>query len=126
MERANMHNCNAARTPAIPGYKYTKTDSPATDEEKEEVLAAGYNPRKFRTINASVNFLVTMTRPDLRFINGKVNKYNANPGIPHFKAQKHECRFINGTRNYGIEFNWYADHPEPNHRRPAAHHRIQR
>ena len=36
-----------------------------------------------------------MTRPDLRFINGKVNKYNANPGVQHFKAQKHEQRFIN-------------------------------
>ena len=113
MERANMQNCNAARTPAIPGFKYTKADCPATNKAKEEVLAAGYNPRKFRTINASVNFLVTMTRPDLRFSNGKVNKYNANPGIPHFKAQKHECRFINGTRNYGIEFNWFANHPEP-------------
>ena len=55
MERANMQHCNAARTPAIPGYKYTKADCPATDEAKEEVLAAGYNPRKFRTINASVN-----------------------------------------------------------------------
>ena len=54
-----------------------------------------------------------MTRPDLRFVNGKVNKYNANPGIPHFKAQKHELRFLQGTRDYGVEFNWYADHPEP-------------
>ena len=52
-----------------------------------------------------------ITHPEV--INGKVNKYNANPGIPHFKAQKHECRFINGTRNYGIEFNWFANQPEP-------------
>ena len=113
MERAGMQDCNAARTPAIPGYKYTKADCPATDEAKAEVLDAGYNPRKYRTINASINFLVTMTRPDLRFVNGKVNKYNANPGIPHFKAQKHELRFLQGTRDYGVEFNWYADHPEP-------------
>ena len=75
--------------------------------------AAGYDQSQYCTVNASVNFLVGMTRPDLRFINGKVNKYNANPGIQHFKAQKHAQRFIKGTKHYGIEFNWFAGHLEP-------------
>jgi hypothetical protein len=113
LERSGMQDCNSAAAPAIPGRKYTKADCPATDEAKAHVRAEGYDQSQYRTINASVNFLVSMTRPDLRFINGKLNKYNANPGIPHFKAQKHAQRFIKGTAHYGIEFNWFADSPEP-------------
>ena len=60
-------------------------------------------------MNASANYLTVMTRPDLRFINGKVAKYNANPGVPHFTAKKHMLRFIKGTVDYGIEFNWTAE-----------------
>ena len=61
-----------ARTPVIPGYKYTKADCPATAKAKAEMLAAaaGYNPSKLCTFNASINFLVSMTRPDLRFSKG--------------------------------------------------------
>ena len=65
------------------------------------------------SIQASINFLVCVTRDDLRFINGKLAKFCTNPGEEHFKAQKHELRFLKGTLNYGIEFVWRASDPAP-------------
>jgi hypothetical protein len=64
-------------------------------------------------VQASLNFLVSITRDDLRFINGKLAKFVANPGEEHFKAQKQELRFLKGTLDYGIQFAWHATDPEP-------------
>ena len=113
LERAEMQDCSLKRTPAIPGHVYTKADCPVTEEQKAGLRSKGHDQVRYRSVNASANYLTVMTRPDLRFINGKVAKYNANPGVPHFTAQKHMLRFIKGTVDYGIEFNWRASDPEP-------------
>jgi len=48
------------------------------------------------------------TRDDIRFAQGKNGKFCLNPGLAHFKALKHTLRFLKGTLDYGIEFNWTA------------------
>jgi len=113
LERAGMMDCNPARTPASAGRAYTKTDCPSTDEQKAELHSRGMTKDNFHSVQASLNFLVSITREDLRFINGKLAKFCANPGLEHFKAQKHELRFVKGTLDYGVEFIWRASDPAP-------------
>ena len=104
LERAGMLDCNPARTPASPGQKYTKADCPCTDEQKTTMQAKGMSKERYHSIVASLNFLVCITRDDMRFIQGKLAKYCLNPGTEHFKAMKHALRFLKGTLDYGIEF----------------------
>jgi len=106
LERAGMLDCNPTRTPASASRVYTKADCPATDEEKAELKRRGFSQEKYHTIQASINFYVTITRDDLRFINGKLCRYNTNPGEEHYKGQKQQLRFIKGTLDHGIEFKW--------------------
>ena len=113
LERAGMLDANPVLTPAIPGRKYTKDDCPASDEERNELAAQGMTKEWYHSIVASLNFLVTITRDDMRFIQGKVAKFCADPGPEHFKALKHELRYLKGTLGYGVEFVWRASDPAP-------------
>ena len=62
---------------------------------------------------AAVNFLVCITRDDMRFIQGKNSKYVKDPGEEHHKGLNHSLRFLKGTLDYGIEFTWRASDPAP-------------
>ena len=113
LERAGMVGCKPSPTPASANRRYTKDDCPATDEERRTLESVGHSQKRYHTVQASLNFLVSQTRDDLRFATGKTGKYTANPGLEHFKAQKHQLRFLNGTLGYGIEFLWRASDPQP-------------
>jgi hypothetical protein len=113
LERAGMKDCNPARTPARHGQAYTKCDCPTTQEEKLEMKAAGMMQQYYHTIVASLNFLVTISRDDMKFIQGKLAKYCLNPGREHFKILKHALRFLKGTLDYGVEFAWNASDAPP-------------
>jgi hypothetical protein len=103
-----MLDCNSVRTPALPGQAYTKRDCPTTNEEKGELEAAGMTQEGYHTVAASLNFLVTITREDMKFAQGKIGKYSRNPGKEHHKILKHALRFLKGTLDYGVEFKWDA------------------
>ena len=114
LERAGLTECNdSTKTPAIPGHVYSKSDCPVTDEQKNALAAQGNTMGKYHTLVASLNFLVAITRDDMRYIQGKNAKYVGNPGRQHFSALKHQLRFLKRTLNYGIEFLWLASDPEP-------------
>ena len=113
LERAGMVDCNPAKSPACAGRRYSTKDCPTTSEQKAQLATRGFTKEKYHSIQASINFLVCVTRDNLRFINGKLAKFCTNPGEEHFKAQKHELRFIKGTLDYGIEFVWRAADPAP-------------
>ena len=113
LERAQMLDCNPARLPASASRVYTKNDCPTSDDQKELLASRGCTKESYHSVQASLNFLVSITRDDLRFINGKLAKYCANPGEEHFKAQKQELRFLKGTLDYGIQFAWNASDPPP-------------
>ena len=111
LERANMLDCNAARTPATPGRAYTKADCPITDEQKVSLKAQGLTKKGYHSVTMSLNYLVMITRPDMLFVQGKMAKYCNNPGEEHFKIQKHALRYLKGTLDHGIEFIWRASDP---------------
>jgi hypothetical protein len=113
LERAGMLDCNSARTPGVPGRAYTKAHYPVTDEQKTLLATKGLTKELYHSVTASLNFLVSITRPDMLFVQGKMAKYCSNPGQEHFDIQKHALRFLKGTLGYGIEFVWRASDPPP-------------
>ena len=113
LERGNALNANSVLTPAVPGRKYTKADCPANPEAVKALARRGMIQTWFITTVMSLAFLVSITRDDMRFIQGKVSKYCANPGAEHFLALRHMLKFLRGTTDYGIEFKWSASDPPP-------------
>jgi hypothetical protein len=108
LERAAMSDCNPAPTPATAGRVYTREHCPTSEAAREALTAAGMSADHYRTLVASLNFLVTITRDDMKFVQGKVAKYSRNPGKEHFQILKRQLRFLKGTLDYGIEFSWSA------------------
>ena len=113
LERGNALNANAVPTPAVPGRKYTTADCPSSPDEAQALARRGMLQKDYITLVMSLNYLVSTTRDDMRFIQGKVAKYMANPGKEHFLALRHMLKFLSGTSNYGIEFKWSASDPPP-------------
>jgi len=103
----------SALTPAVPGRKYTKQDCPSDSHAVQALAKRGMGQKKYHTIVASLNYLVSITRDDMRFVQGKIAKYCANPGVEHFLALRHALKFLKGTLDYGIEFKWSAEGRQP-------------
>jgi hypothetical protein len=113
LERAGMTDCNPAATPASAAYRYTKRDFAGTDDARASLAARGLTRAWYHTVCASLNFLVCITREDMRFAQGKNAKFCADPGPTHFKHLKHQLRFLKGTLGYGVLFQWSADSSPP-------------
>ena len=113
LRRSGLYDSNSVLTPAVPGRRYTKANAPANDDERREMARQGMVKKGYHMLVASVNFLVMITRDDMRFSQGKTAKACADPGVDDFKALKHQLRFLKGTVGYGIEFIWRAADPEP-------------
>ena len=56
------------------------------------------------SINGSLNWLATNTRPDLAPIVSFLASYNRYPSKEHLKAALYTLRYVNSTHEYGISF----------------------
>ena len=63
--------------------------------DKED--AAGY-----QSLVGALQWLVTMTRPDLAYSVGKCGRWSNNPTYKHLTAVKRITRYLAGTLDYGL------------------------
>ena len=61
-------------------------------------------PYRYHTLVASLNFLVSVTRDDMRYSQGKAAKFCQNPGDVHIQNLQHLLRFLKGSIEYGVNF----------------------
>ena len=104
LERAGMLDCDAAKTPGNPGMRYTKLDSPPASEHGQRTAER----TRYHTLVGSLNFLVSVTRDDMRYSQGKAAKFCQNPGDVHIQSLQHLFRFLKGSIEYGVNFVWSA------------------
>ena len=77
--------------------------SPSTRLEKgSDVDHAAASHLPYRELIGSLQYLATMTRPDIAFAVSKVGSYNSCWTKKHFETGKALLRYIVGTRRYGI------------------------
>ena len=67
----------------------------------------------YRSLVQSLNYIVVYTRPDMKFTQGKVAKYMADPGPVHWTALKHYIRYLAGTPGHGLLYSWHRS-TDPN------------
>ena len=49
-------------------------------------------------------YLAVATRPDIAYAVGVLARFSANPGAAHWKAAKHLCRYLQGTKDYKLTY----------------------
>lgn len=91
-----MQDCNAATTPMVPTERLdSATPGEPLDEQEAKMYQSGVG---------SLNFLCTMTRPDIAFPLSVISKFNADPRERHMQALKRILRYLKGTADLGITY----------------------
>lgn len=99
LAKFRMQDCNPVKTPSDPNQKLTKTMSPQSDEEANEMSNVPYQEAV-----GSILYLAQCTRPDISFAIANVSKFNQNPGRAHWNAVKRIFRYLKGTMDYKLEY----------------------
>ena len=80
-------------------WKLSKEMQPQTEEAKKEMAEVPY-----RKLVGMLLQLANCTRPDIAAAVGILGKFNANPGIKHWKAGLEVVKYIKGTAEYGVGY----------------------
>lgn len=94
LDAQKMSSCKAVGTPVDPGGHLTS----ATEEEET------VTQQLYQSLIGSLLYLATCTRPDIAFAVGMLAKFSSKPTSRHWTAAKRVLRYLQGTRNYGIQF----------------------
>jgi len=74
-------------------------DVEITPEEQEKMRGIPY-----LSAVGSLQYLATMTRPDIAFAVSYLGRFNHNPGLQHWAAVKHLFRYLKGTAGYKLVY----------------------
>src|SRR5258705_8054048 len=91
-------------TPLPVGITLDQNMSLKTDSERKEM-----NDNPYRPVLGSVMWGQLATRPDLSFAVSLLSRFQADPGIEHWKALLHVIGYIKNTMDYGLTYSRDAD-----------------
>ena len=86
-------------SPMNPGLVLTADMCPSTPEELASMRSVPY-----LSALGSLQYLATMTRPDIQFAVNYLARFNLNPGQQHWLAVKHLFRYLKGTLDYKLTY----------------------
>ena len=92
LEKFGLKDAKPVATPVCVGSKLVKTTE--SDELVDENL--------YQSAVGSIQYLSTMTRPDITFAVSNVAKYCSKPTKEHWTAVKRIVRYLKGTQNFGL------------------------
>jgi len=104
LARFHMDKITPRNTPLPIGIILDTNMSPKTDSEKKEM-----DDKPYRSILGSVMWGQLATRPDLSFSISLLARFQANPGIEHWKALIHVVGYIKNTLDYGLTYSRDSD-----------------
>jgi hypothetical protein len=94
-------------TPLEPGMRLSKDQAPSTDAERTEMRTIPYSQ-----LVGALMYLAVATRPDIAHSVGVLARFNANPGLAHWRALKHLCRYLQGTKDVKLCYQPDPQQPE--------------
>ena len=104
LNRFNLTNITPRNTPLPVGFTLEQAMSPKTDSERKEMADKPYRP-----VLGSVMWGQLATRPDLSFAVSLLSRFQADPGIEHWKGLLHVVGYIKNTMDYGLTYSRDAD-----------------
>ena len=99
LERYKMSDCHPVLTPMSPGTSLSKQMGPENAEEVDLMRNVPY-----LSAVGSLQYLATMTRPDIAYTVSYLARFNCNPGPKHWAAVKHLFRYLKGTLEYKLQY----------------------
>ena len=99
LEKYGMSDCKPVLTPLPPKLALSHDMSPCTEEERKLMSEIPY-----LSAVGSLQYLATMTRPDIAHAVAYLARFNANPGLDHWKALKHLLRYLKGTVDHKLHY----------------------
>ena len=96
-DRFGMSDCNPIGTPMDPGAHLSSSMSPQTPEECKSMEKIPY-----LSAVGNLQYLATITHPDISYTVGVLACFNCNPGLEHWKAVKHLFHYLEGSLNYKL------------------------
>ena len=111
IRRAQLTEAKTANTPMLAGLKMTKQDCPSS----EAAAVMTDKQRHYRSVLASVIYIMNWTRPDVAYAVSKLCRFMHNPGEEHIKALKRLLRYLAGTSDYGLSYNYSSGWRDATH-----------
>jgi transposase InsO family protein len=99
LERYQMSDCHSVLTPMAPGTALSKQMGPENTAEVDFMRNVPY-----LSAVGSLQYLATMTRPDIAYAVSYLARFNCNPGPKHWAAVKHLFRYLKGTLEYKLQY----------------------
>jgi hypothetical protein len=95
-----LQDCNPVHAPMDKPLS-KGSNEPMTEEELEFMASkAG----EYGTVTGMLTHLANMTRPDLAYSVGQLQRFTSCPRMKHWEAMKRVVRYLKGTLNYGLVF----------------------
>ncbi|KAI0992498.1 hypothetical protein K3495_g15687 [Podosphaera aphanis] len=98
LERMGMLNCNPTELP-MPAGTVLKDANESDLLENDEV-------NLYQQIIGSSIYLSNNTRPDISYAVGQLARFMSKPGKQHLKIAKQLLRYLKGTQNLGIKYDF--------------------
>jgi len=102
--KVGMQDADSKDTPIVPNTKLSKRDCPSA----EQATVMTEEQRWYRSVVASTIHFSVWTRPDICYAVGKLCKFMHNPGKVHIVALKRLLRYLAGTADYGLKYDFSA------------------
>ena len=94
----------ASKVHYVVAGKLSKDMGPQTAKERKEMQEIPY-----RRLIGMLLHLANCTRPDISAAVGILGKFNANPGMKHWKAALEVVKYRKGTANHGVVYGRQRD-----------------
>ena len=104
LNRFGLTEVTPRNTPLPVGIILDDNMSPKTDYEKKEM-----GDKPYRPVLGSVMWGQLATRPDLSFAVSLLSRFQANPGIDHWRSLLHVIGYVKNTMDYGLTYSRDAD-----------------
>lgn len=105
LSRFGLADISTVTTPLPPGHQLSKDQAPKSDAERVEMQDIPY-----AQLVGALMYLAVATRPDIAHSVGVLARFSSNPGMAHWKALKHLCRYVQGTKDFKLCYQ-----PDPEH-----------
>lgn len=99
LERFELSNLSEVSTPLPEGHKLSKSMAP---KDAEEIAAMQDIP--YRQLVGALMYLAVATCSDIAYAVGVLARFGANPGLAHWKACKHLCCYLQGTKDMKLTY----------------------
>jgi len=89
LRRFNMHDSKKGFIPMSSGINLSKTQSPSTNEERDQMCDIPY-----ASAIGSIMYAMLCTRPEFLYALSATSRYQSNPGNDHWIAIKNILKYL--------------------------------